>query len=61
MSGYETKILEAIQAGTIRIHPGTLQHVTVLHDDDCALLDGGDECDCDAVVLQEGAANAVGS
>jgi hypothetical protein len=54
MNGYQTKLLDAIRSGQIRTEPGTLQHATVLHDDDCALMNSGGECNCEPVIQPEG-------
>jgi hypothetical protein len=43
---YQKKISKLVADGKLPSHVG-VHHVTVLHDDWCALLTHGGECDCD--------------
>lgn len=40
------KLQAKITAGELSVKRGTVQSIGVLHDDDCAIFDGG-YCDCD--------------
>ena len=43
-AGYRSRLAAAFTSGALRIEPGTVGHVTVLHDDDCQ-IDAG-RCTC---------------
>jgi hypothetical protein len=45
---YLNRVLETLNANNV---PGTVTHVTVLHDADCALLVGTGGCDCEPEVF----------
>ena len=51
---YVKKIMELFEDGKLDLDPGTLSHLHVFHDDDCAVWDGG-FCDCEPeLVLEDG-------
>jgi hypothetical protein len=56
MHNYQQKLLRMIQDGTISVEQGTVEMVSVLHDDWCRALRGAGECNCDPqiVVPQKG-------
>lgn len=49
---YIKKLLALASEGKLDLAPGTLSHLHVLHDDDCAVWSGG-FCDCDPVLVLE--------
>lgn len=52
---YVKKLLDLVDAGKLDLDPGTLHHLHVFHDDDCAVWDGG-FCDCaPEFILENGA------
>jgi len=44
---YLNAILQAVNWGQVQCNPSRVLHVTILHDDWCSILNGGNFCDCD--------------
>jgi hypothetical protein len=45
---YLKRVLETLNANNV---PGTVTYITVLHDDDCALLGGTGDCNCEPEIF----------
>lgn len=44
------RLADMLRTGQIEAQPGKISHVTIRHDDTCAIWKGG-ECDCDPEIV----------